>query len=111
LKSDFVASCSSFVARVTPALTTLASTTVRRLISMRGVKYRINYLQKIKKYKKDKIRQDSRKGNKKIRLFLMHDHTRASFNSFFVLIYRFERAKGFSNFCLMGKLFQCKAWL
>ena len=30
-------------------LTRLASTTVGRLISMRGVKYKINYLQEIKK--------------------------------------------------------------
>jgi hypothetical protein len=33
-------------------LTTLAPTTVRRLISMKGVKYRINYLQKIKNYER-----------------------------------------------------------
>jgi hypothetical protein len=34
-------------------LTTLASTTVGRLISMRGVKYKINYLQEMKKYDGD----------------------------------------------------------
>jgi hypothetical protein len=33
-------------------LTTLASTTVGRLISMRGVKYEINYLQEMKKFEK-----------------------------------------------------------
>jgi hypothetical protein len=41
---------------------------------MRGVRYKINYLQEIQKY------------DKKIRWFLMHGHTQASFNSFFVLI-------------------------
>jgi hypothetical protein len=37
-------------------------------------------------WKKDKMRLNCTKGNKKIRWFLMYDHTWASLKSFFVLI-------------------------
>ena len=56
-------------------LLTLAPTTISRLISMGGVKYTINYLQKIRKYKKNKSKTTLLENlmNKKYRDFKKHE--------------------------------------
>ena len=85
----------------------LASTAVGRLISMRGVKYKMNYLQEMKKYEKRLI--DTKLQEQENMVIF---NTR-SYTSKFQLILCFnidlKELKDSAIFASWGRLFQCKA--